>query len=93
MSAYQVCPVCDGEGKYVNPAVDRNGITADEFAEDPDFADAYFGGTYDMKCRACNGLRVITQQQYDDYCSTLEDQHTRMMESGLGGGGFDLRGY
>lgn len=54
-----VCPVCRGKGSYVNPAIDSQGLSADDFAEDPDFADAYQGGRYDVQCRSCQGRRVI----------------------------------
>ena len=26
----EICPACGGEGRYVNPAIDSNGITQDE---------------------------------------------------------------
>lgn len=55
----EVCPACDGRGSYVNPAIDEHGISPDEFAEDPDFAEAYFEGRYDIQCAGCNGLRVV----------------------------------
>lgn len=47
---YEVCSTCDGRGQYVNPAIDEHGITADEFAEDPDFAEDYHRGTFDVTC-------------------------------------------
>lgn len=63
MSKYEVCPVCDGEGKHVNPAIDGNGITGSEMAEiladDPDFLDDYMEGMYDVVCRCCEGRRVV----------------------------------
>lgn len=59
VAAFKVCPRCNGRGKHVNPAVDEHGISADEFAEDPDFAEDYFGGFYDVECHKCSGLRVV----------------------------------
>jgi hypothetical protein len=56
---FEVCPVCDGKGKHVNPSIDSHGISADEFAEDPDFARAYFRGRYDVPCNGCGGRRVV----------------------------------
>lgn len=56
-----VCPDCDGHGTHVNPAIDGNGIGASEFHEDPDFAEAYFSGQYDVRCEVCKGLRVIPE--------------------------------
>jgi RecJ-like exonuclease len=59
---WEICPSCDGNGKHVNPAVDGHGISPEEFAEDPDFAEAYFGGVYDVRCDECGGdgkVRVV----------------------------------
>lgn len=56
---YEVCDRCRGEGRHVNPSVDGHGISAEEFAEDPDFEEAYFSGVYDVTCEACKGNRVV----------------------------------
>lgn len=56
---YEVCPRCEGRGTHVNPAIDEHGISPEEFAEDPDFEEAYFSGRYDVACEMCKGLRVI----------------------------------
>lgn len=56
-----VCPQCDGEGKTTNPAIDGNGISPDEFYEDPDFEEGYFSGRYDIRCILCNGSNVINE--------------------------------
>jgi hypothetical protein len=56
---WEVCPRCRGEGKHIAPGIDDHGITAEEFAEDPDFAEAYWGGVYDVDCSECNGRRVV----------------------------------
>ena len=56
---YEVCLTCDGKGTHVNPAIDDNGISAQEFIEDPDFQEAYFNGTYDVQCYECKGKRVV----------------------------------
>lgn len=53
-----ICIVCDGEGKVVNPAIDSNGLTAEDF-EDRDFAEAYRTGQYDVTCTACQGTGKI----------------------------------
>lgn len=55
----EVCPDCDGHGVHVSPSIDGNGIGASEFHEDPDFAEAYFSGQYDVRCEVCKGLRVV----------------------------------
>jgi hypothetical protein len=56
-----VCWRCNGAGAHVNPAIDGNGISPEEFHEDPDFAESYFGGVYDITCEECNGDRVVGQ--------------------------------
>jgi hypothetical protein len=56
---YVVCPRCEGHGSHVNPNIDGNGLTADDFMEDPDFMDDYLTGVYDVSCYECNGLRVV----------------------------------
>jgi hypothetical protein len=55
---WEPCYTCEGRGTHVNPSVDCNGLTADDFAEDPDFADEYFSGVYDVQCYGCGGKRV-----------------------------------
>lgn len=56
---FELCPRCKGAGKHVNPAIDGDGISGQEFHEDPDFAESYFGGVYDVTCERCRGERVI----------------------------------
>lgn len=56
---YIVCERCNGAGKHVNPSVDGHGLTSEDFAEDPDFEEAYFSGVYDVQCEDCKGERVI----------------------------------
>jgi hypothetical protein len=58
-ATFAVCGTCDGKGSHVNPSIDAHGITPDEFAEDPDFAESYFRGDYDQPCNECHGLRVV----------------------------------
>lgn len=61
IAKYVVCYRCDGEGKHVNPAIDGNGITPEEFEHDPDFKEAYFAGHYDVTCEECGGKRVVLE--------------------------------
>lgn len=56
---FALCPRCRGAGSHVNPAVDGNGISPQEFAEDPDFQESYFAGVYDVACERCGGEKVI----------------------------------
>lgn len=52
---WEVCSVCNGEGKHVNPSVDAGGISAEQFHDDPEFAEDYFSGAYDVQCQCCHG--------------------------------------
>lgn len=54
------CPRCRGKGSHVNPAVDGNGLSQEDFDEaGPDFREDYMAGVYDVACHECNGARVI----------------------------------
>jgi|GEM_PF-869704 len=62
---YVVCPTCDGKGSHVNPSIDAGGISSEEFYDDPDFAEDYMSGTYDVSCYECGGKRVVPEIAYD----------------------------
>ena len=66
-----VCRVCNGEGTHVNPNIDGNGIDPQEFIDDPDFAESYFGGVYDVRCEYCNGNKVVDEVDEDACKSRL----------------------
>jgi len=55
---WAICSRCDGHGTIVNPSVDGNGLTQEDFDEDPDFREAYFGGVYDIACPDCESGKV-----------------------------------
>ena len=81
---YDVCPDCDGKGKYVNPSIDSHGLSSEDFAEDPDFQEDYFSGRYDITCRSCGGRNVILvpttpkgKQQVEDI---LQEENEYRME-------------
>jgi len=56
---WEVCDLCRGNGKHVNQSIDCNGLTAEDFYEDPDFFDDYCNGVYDVICNECKGRRVV----------------------------------
>lgn len=58
---YEVCDTCNGKGSHVNPSIDCCGLTSEDFADDPDFAEDYFDGTYDVPCYECEGRRVVPE--------------------------------
>jgi len=66
---YVVCELCGGTGKHVDPGIDSHGLSREDFNEDPDFADAYFSGQYDVTCYECKGKRVVPEL---DDCAQAE---------------------
>lgn len=58
-SRKEVCWRCDGRGTHTKPGIDDHGLTAEDFAEDPDFAEDYYRGRYDVTCSVCKGRNVI----------------------------------
>ena len=62
----ELCWLCNGDGKHVNPSIDSNGITSSEMAEmGPEFEEDYFSGVYDMVCNACKGERWTLVPDFD----------------------------
>lgn len=57
---YEVCDRCSGTGKHDHPAF-SNGFTREDMDEDPDFAEDYFKGVYDVRCEECHGQRVVAE--------------------------------
>lgn len=55
---WSVCDTCDGKGKYVNPDIDSQGLSREDFDDDPTFKEDYFAGFYDIQCAACKGKRM-----------------------------------
>ena len=54
-----VCGLCNGKGSHVNPSIDCNGISAQDFADDPSFSAAYMSGRYDQQCNKCHGRTTV----------------------------------
>lgn len=82
---WEVCDVCDGNGQHVNPSIDSHGITSDEMYADPDFAEDYFRGVYDVSCAQCNGRRVMPVPDKDDpnaeaYADAVRGHHEYLAE-------------
>lgn len=53
-----VCPTCNGRG---TSTAYLGSFTADDFAEDPDFAEDYFSGFYDRACDECDGRTTVRE--------------------------------
>ena len=62
---WEVCPVCEGRGTTVHPDIDKNGLSRADFEEDPDFADEYFSGLYDVPCWECGGRTTVEKVDWD----------------------------
>jgi hypothetical protein len=60
---FEVCPTCDGRGKYVNPSIDAHGITSDEWNEEWSYEEreVYMSGGYDILCCECDGEKVVPE--------------------------------
>jgi hypothetical protein len=58
---FVVCHRCEGKGSHVNPSIDGNGLSREDFDADPDFAEGYMRGDYDIACQTCKGRRVVSQ--------------------------------
>lgn len=79
---WAVCPVCDGKGSHVNPSIDCDGITGEEFADDPQFAEEYLDGLYDEVCNRCRGrttVPVLDRGDCDPLLLDLYDEQQREM--------------
>jgi hypothetical protein len=79
---YILCPVCEGEGKTVNPNIDAHGLTAEDFRDDPDFTEDYMSGVYDIQCAACHGERVVTKERIKELEQAAEDRALAARENG-----------
>ena len=77
---FEVCPECGGSGTHCNRNIDGNGLTAEDFAEDPDFAEDYFAGNYDVICEMCDGLRVYPTLDPKAKLSEEQSQAVAFME-------------
>lgn len=75
----EVCSTCNGEGKHVNPSIDGNGLSPDAFHDDPDFAESYFSGRYDVTCDECKGERVVWVLDYDSLSAKNQERVERAL--------------
>jgi hypothetical protein len=73
---FEVCPLCEGHGKHVNPSIDAHGLSREDFDEDPDFAESYSRGDYDVRCTLCRGEKVVSVPLDAEVRETIEE-HVR----------------
>lgn len=77
---WEVCGTCRGNGKHVNPSIDASGLTAEDFHEDPDFAEMYVRGDYDVICNECDGLRVVPVLDVENNPKELVEKYHQYRE-------------
>jgi hypothetical protein len=80
---FSVCGTCEGRGSHVNPSIDSNGITEEEFARDwdQDEIEGYFSGVYDVQCYECEGQRVVPVPDDDHLTPELKKVVEKMGKS------------
>ena len=67
-ATWVVCSRCSGKGTHVNPAIDGNGLSQEDFDEaGPDFRDDYMAGVYDVTCYQCDGKRVVAAPDFSKW--------------------------
>lgn len=74
---WAVCPVCQGAGTHVNPSIDCGGLSAEDFDEDPDFAEDYMAGAYDVPCNRCGGRTTVPEVDVSRLSPELADAYER----------------
>jgi hypothetical protein len=96
-SRWEICDRCRGNGKHDHPAF-ANGLTQEDFDQDPDFREEYMRGRYDVRCDECRGagkvlvpdeavaepglLALYRAQREQQARWDREDAYTRRMENG-----------
>ena len=77
-----ICPACKGEGTCVNPNIDSHGLSAEDFHEDPGFAEDYRNGVHDIDCPPCQGSGKLRQSQLDALDEAAQDRQLAAREDG-----------
>jgi hypothetical protein len=58
---WEICDRCHGTGGR-DPDAFSNGFSMEELHEDPDFAEAYFQGFYDVPCDCQHGKVMVVDE-------------------------------
>lgn len=75
---HEVCPRCEGHGTHVNPNIDGNGLSAEDFDEaGPEFREDYLGGVYDVACEECRGARVVVVPDFERWTVEQRAEYER----------------
>lgn len=81
LSKKEVCHQCKGEGSHVNPNIDGNGLTVQDFDElGSDFKENYMNGSYDITCDLCKGKRVIDVVDLESLSDEDREAYHRNLE-------------
>lgn len=75
-----VCPTCEGRGEYVNPNIDRQGLTREDLESDEEFADGYFEGHFNIQCDHCKGMNVIPWPTLEEHVKMVQEHIGMIME-------------
>lgn len=78
-SCMEVCGRCRGRGVHDHPAF-SNGISMEEFHDDPDFFDDYRAGVYDVPCEECGGANVVAVVDEQSCDPALLEAYLRHLE-------------
>lgn len=82
---WAICDRCDGHGVH-DPDAFSDGFSSQDFANDPDFAEEYFAGRYDVCCSECSGSgkvlvpaeeQLTTEQAQALACYREAQEHAR----------------
>lgn len=76
---WKLCSVCGGEGRHVNPAIDCDGLSSEDFDADPDFADDYRSGVYDIECNRCHGRTTERVVDWERLTAEQRAQYERQL--------------
>jgi hypothetical protein len=76
----EICPTCEGFGQYVNPNIDRNGLTSEDFDNEPGFYEDYMGGLYDITCAQCAGAKVVPAIDVDNLSPSIKETVKKYQE-------------
>ncbi len=75
---WEICPVCEGEGKE---SAYLGSWTGSEWAEeDPDFQEDYMRGGYDRRCEQCNGSGKIKDIDWDSIEANNPELYAELTE-------------
>lgn len=73
-----VCPACKGDGTELYGGLKGAAFSPGEM--EPEFAEAYFGGAYDVPCSNCRGQRVIDIVDEEKLTPKMAERYWRAVE-------------